>query len=80
MTQPEEIKAIYDNQESIDNMTFVLTYSEGPKGEPACLATSYDGRSFSQYSYCIEGSHLGKKVSWKDLSPALQAHIVSRLK
>lgn len=84
MQKPKEIINIYDNsgteQETLDCMTFVLDWEEGPQGQPACLGTSRNGLGFSQFSYCDDGEHLGNRVSWDSLSTELKKHVAARLK
>lgn len=83
MEKPKEIINIYDNRgtknETLDCLTFVLNEIEGPRGEPMCLGTSYNGVAFSQFSYCDDGPHLGKKVEWKDLQDDIKNHVIRRL-
>jgi hypothetical protein len=82
MKKPNGIKAIYDNGgESIDQITVVLNerYNNYDSRLYHCLGLSYNAVAFSQFSSCICGKHLGKKVLWKDLSNELQKHIVNRL-
>lgn len=83
MQKPYQITSIYDNSNtddaSLDCMTFVLDWIEGPRGELACLATSRNGLGFSQFSYCDDGPHLGDKIDWNDLPLDLQRHVIARL-
>ena len=80
MRKPEEITAIYDNSgtdnETMDCMTFVLGKSRGNLYE--CLATSYNGVSFSQFSECKKGNHLGRRVTWESINDSLKRHVISR--
>lgn len=78
--KPTNIKAIYDNGgESLDRYTIVLDSQEAKTNFWDCLCTSETGAGFSQFSYCMQGLHLGKKVTFESLSPELQKHIVGRL-
>ncbi len=83
MEKPKLIKSIWDNSKTedatLDCMTFVLDYVEGPRGEPGCLGTSYNGVAYSIFSYCEEGEHLGDKVEWSELGDDIKKHVIARL-
>jgi len=67
LDKPSEILSIWDNRgtdkETQDCMTFVIDEDFDGTGKlKTCLGTSYNGVSFSQFSSCQEGEHLGTKV------------------
>ena len=75
-----KIRAIYDNGgKTLDRITVVVNQKNNDNSWD-CLCLSHNGVAFSQWSTCQQGRHLGKKVSFEELSPELQKHIESRLK
>lgn len=82
LIKPKEIIAIYDNSKtdsaSVDCMTFVLK-SKFNACLNDCLGTSYNAVSFSQFSGCQNGTHLGDKVDWTSISTELRTHVIGRL-
>jgi hypothetical protein len=73
-----KIKAIYDNGgKTFDRYTVVsaLPYNHTLW---ECLGLSQDGFSFSQWSGCQLGSHLGKRVVFDLLPEQVQKGILSR--
>lgn len=84
LDKPSEIISIWDNRgtdkETLDCMTFVIDEDFDGTGKlKTCLGTSYNGVSFSQFSSCQEGEHLGKKVEWNSLSKEIKQHVINRL-
>lgn len=80
--KPESIKSIWENPETFDKYTIVLY----EKPEPASkynmalgLSEDLTSQGFSQFSDVLEGTHLGKEISWEDLSDAHKDHIIDRL-
>lgn len=82
-----KILAIYDNGgKTLDRYTVITNLTElnaGGRDIMECLALSEGGDGFSQWSTCDytnnEGSHLGKRVHFEQLSEATQRHIAERV-
>jgi hypothetical protein len=79
-----KVIACYDNGgETIDRYTIVLnTYHDYAKTLRECLALSsgQDGYfSFSQFSSCQMGRHLGKKLKFEQLPEHVQKHVLARI-
>ena len=76
-----DILKIYDNEgKTFDRYTVVM--NEQHNGLYDCLALSEHPthpQGFSQWNDCILGSHLGKEISFDELSLELQEHIKWRL-
>ena len=74
---PKFIKAVYDNGgKTIDRYTIVLPDGDG------CLSLSDDPNSpqgFSQFGECVEGSHLGKKISWNKLPKNVRDSLMTNI-
>lgn len=84
LDKPSDILSIWENRgthkETLDCMTFVINEDFDGTGKlKTCLGTSYNGVSFSQFSSCQEGEHLGKKVEWDSISKEIIQHVVNRL-
>ena len=77
--KPKEVIGVYDNGgRTIDRYTVVLNESGG-FGLYGCFGLSNDPRFFSQYSSCMIGAHLGKRIGWKNLPAILKEHVIDRL-
>jgi hypothetical protein len=72
---------VYDNGgKTIDRYTVVCLDEPTRQGMHTCLALDgVGGKQFSQFSECMEGPHLGRRVSWKSLSKVTREHIKFRL-
>lgn len=68
--------SIYDNRgKTFDCITVVFDDSKRKTNDGYiydCLSCSYTGSGFFQHSEAMKGKHLGKKVTFDDLSPELQ--------
>ena len=75
------ILKIYDNEgETFDRYTVV--FDEKHNGLYECLGLSEHPshpQGFSQWSNCMIGNHLGKEISFDELTTELQEHIKYRL-
>ena len=59
---------IYDNGgNTLDRYTIFLD-----KNSNACIASDYRGIGFYQHCEAIRGRHLGRRISWVDLSIELK--------
>ncbi len=84
--KPASIIALFDNRgTTVDRYTIVFNWKQGPKYYDM-LALGDDVTTpagFSQWTsgvYLKENSHLGKEITWEDLSLTHQKHIIMRLK
>jgi hypothetical protein len=70
------IKSIYDNKgKTFDRYTLILS-----DGTALGLSANPDSlQGFSQWGDAVEGSHLGKRISFKELPENVRRHIESRL-
>lgn len=79
-TIPQKIKSIWDNRgKTIDRYTIV--FEDRERGFNICLGLSVDPDyplGFSQFGTCIEGSHLGIRITWEDLPSTIKKHIIER--
>ncbi len=76
-------KAIYDNGgKTMDRYTVILSEGDAIPPHIPCLGLSDNPDSpqgFSQYGECLEGEHLGKKISFAELPENVQEHLKRRL-
>jgi hypothetical protein len=72
-----QIKSIYDNKSNtFDRYTVIL-----PDGSALGLSFNPDSpQGFSQWSDAVEGSHLGKRITLKELPENVRKHIERRLR
>ena len=64
--------SIYDNGgETFDRITVIFDDTKNGNTYD-CLGCSYTGEGFFQHSTAMKGRHLGKKISFEDLSKELQ--------
>jgi hypothetical protein len=70
------IKSIYDNNSrTFDRYTVILS-----DGSALGLSVNPDSpMGFSQWSEAVEGSHLGQRISFKELPLQIRKHIERRL-
>ena len=75
MEKPENVKSIWDNGgETLDRFSIFFT-----DGDMLGLSDSISGHfPFSMFCEGQEGTHLGKKLEWDDLSEIVQKHIIGR--
>jgi hypothetical protein len=78
---PIKIKEVYDNEgDSFDRYTIVTNQSDGKYSLCLCLNENPDSpQGFSQFSDCISGPHLGKKIKFTDLPSKVRIHAKKRL-
>lgn len=83
--KPRDVLRVYDNEgETFDRYTIVLTRRQWPadRGFYTCLGlSSYPThpQGFSQFSECMLGKHLGKRIAWDALPEAIRAHVRARI-
>lgn len=77
---------LYDNMgKTFDRVTAVFKNSKslplygGRYYDYECIGSSENGTGFFQHSNCQRGSHLGKKITAKDLTKDLQKKLVNYL-
>lgn len=78
---PAGVLAVYDNLGAThDRLTVAFDASVFPPNGmmDGCLSMNEDG-SFSQWGYCVRGSHLGRLKPWRMLGKATQRHIINRM-
>ena len=77
------LKAVYDNGgQTVDRYTVILSEGDAIPPRVPCLGLSDNPDSpqgFSQYGECLEGEHLGKKISFEDLPENVQEYVKRRL-
>ncbi len=72
---------VYDNDgATLDRYTVVVDDGDARAGMVTMLGMSEGGRAFSQWTEGQEGPHLGRRVSFTDLSEDTRNHIASRIK
>lgn len=68
--------SIYDNEgETFDRITIIFNDTKRKTANGylyTCLGCSFDGFAFFQHGEAMKGRHLGKKISFDDLSGELQ--------
>jgi hypothetical protein len=71
--------SFYDNGgKTFDRITVIFNDSKRATKDGYvydCLACSHSGSGFFQHSDAMKGKHLGKKVSFDNLSPELQKRL-----
>ena len=72
----------YDNGgKTFDRITIVFndTKTKAPDGNVLyeAIGSSLNGSGFFQHCYAVKGRHLGKKITFDELSPGLQQRIIS---
>jgi len=78
------IKSIWDNEgETLDRYTIVLDcYYNRQETMYECLCLSSNPThplGFSQFAGCMEGEHLGKKITFEELPKDIQEHVLQRI-
>ena len=79
------VRAVYDaGPEQNDRYTVVLKpVWEANPGHSQCLGfnaqPTHPSYGISQFSECVVGRHLGKKIKFADLPEHLREHVVGRL-
>lgn len=73
---------VWDNKgETLDRYTVVSKKEKVKRnGFIECLCLSENGLGVSEFSECITGKHLGKRIEFSSLSKDLQNHIINRYK
>jgi hypothetical protein len=82
LAKPNEIKAIYDNQKTLDRYTIVSNEHVRPTTW-AALVLSQDPdwpQGVSQWTEVVlPNPNIGREISWEDLPSNVQRHIIRRL-
>lgn len=86
--KPTDVLSVYDTgpESTSDRYTVVLSPQRGwqkeLRGAYQCIALSSNPNSpqgFSQFSSCMLGKHLGRRVEWSTLPQNIRDHIKGRL-
>jgi hypothetical protein len=84
----ENILSVHDSGPNTgDRYTVVLNPKAGWEANPGyhnCLGFNSDpthpAHGISQFSECMRGRHLGKRIKFTDLPKDLQRHVIGRIK
>lgn len=86
LTRPKNLEAIFDyasiDHDCMERYTFIFEPVENYPYMHNILGTSYNGIAVSLWNQLENeyiGAHLGKSVSWEEISDELKAHVYRRL-